>query len=238
MRRPTEPAADAGLPFESSDDHLYFQTIEDAFIALRGAPLTLSPADWQLARRWHRAGIPAALVVRAVTETFAKRRARGAKTPVRSLRFCASAVEAAWRDEAERLASGARDDAPIALDLTPRWHQLHRALDGVDPRLDAAPLRRALDQLASGPAAAAGDLDALEHALQDLDAQLRAAASEALDDAERAAMANTIDRSLRDMGRSPHAPDAADVRDALARQLLRERFALPVLSLYALPDAD
>ncbi|HBL31598.1 MAG TPA: hypothetical protein DD490_32655, partial [Acidobacteria bacterium] len=98
---------------ESSEDHAYFQAIEEVFVRLRGAPLLLSPADWQVARRWHRDGVPLDLVRRVLEEIFAKRKERGAKGKISSLRYCASAIEAAWADLRELTAPGERLEAPV-----------------------------------------------------------------------------------------------------------------------------
>ena len=79
------------------NDHAYFRAIEDHFIRLRGAPLLLSPADWQIAREWHREGIPLDLVLGALDEVFERRAERGSERPIQSLRYCSSAVAAAWK---------------------------------------------------------------------------------------------------------------------------------------------
>ncbi len=89
---PAEPAADEAA------DHAYFQAIEELLVRLRGAPLLLAPADWQVASRWHRRGVPLDLVARTMEELFAKRRERGAQGRINSLRYCAPAVEAAWEE--------------------------------------------------------------------------------------------------------------------------------------------
>ena len=86
----------------------YFREIENTFIRLRGAPLLLSPADWRVARDWHRRGIPLDLVVRTLEEIFAKRQERGARGRVQSLRYCAAAVEAAWGSVQELTLPGER----------------------------------------------------------------------------------------------------------------------------------
>ena len=79
----------------------YFQVLEEAFIRLRGAPLLLSPADWQVAQRWRGLGIPLDFAIAGMTEVFARRRERGSEDRVSSLRYCARAVERGWRKAEE-----------------------------------------------------------------------------------------------------------------------------------------
>ncbi len=111
----------------SADDHAYFQAIESSFIRWRGAPLLLSPSDWQLARQWHRQGIPLELVLETLEQVFVTRQARGAKGRVQGLRYCAPAVEKAWSARQELMATGERQ-APPKLDLTERLHGLAKTL--------------------------------------------------------------------------------------------------------------
>src|SRR5215207_2936820 len=131
-----------------ADDHLYFQGIEEIFVRLRGAPLLLSPADWQVASRWHREGVPLDLVSRVLEEVFAKRQERGTKGKINSLRYCAPAVEAAWADLRELTAPGERTEAD-PLDIATRLRNLAaavpigfaekvRALQGDAPSVEAA----------------------------------------------------------------------------------------------------
>src|SRR3954447_12505200 len=108
-------------------DHAYFQAVEEIFVELRGAPLLLSPADYQVARRWHREAVPLDLVRRTLEEVFAKRKERGAKGKISSLRYCAPAVEAAWGELKELTAPGQRAAAP-AFDVAPRLAALAAAL--------------------------------------------------------------------------------------------------------------
>src|SRR4029077_879820 len=103
---------------ESDSDHAYFQAVEEIFVELRGAPLLLSPADYRVAQRWHREGVPLDLLRRTLEEVFAKRQERGAKGKVNSLRYCAPAVEAAWSDLRELTAPGQRAAAP-AFEVAP-----------------------------------------------------------------------------------------------------------------------
>src|SRR3954462_8488132 len=88
--------------------HAYFQAIEEIFVELRGAPLLLSPADWQGARRWHGEGVPFELVRSTLEEVFARRKERGARGKISSLGYCAPAVEGAWGELKDLIAPGKR----------------------------------------------------------------------------------------------------------------------------------
>src|ERR1044072_6632178 len=79
----------------SEEEVTYFRADGDAFVHLRGAPLLLSPADFQVAKRRRREGVPLSLVVATLQDVFAKRRERGATGRINSLRYCAQAVDAA-----------------------------------------------------------------------------------------------------------------------------------------------
>src|SRR6185295_8253086 len=108
-------------------DHAYFQAVEEMFVELRGSPLLLSPADWQVARRWHKEGVPLDLLRRTLAEVFARRKERGAKGRISSLRYCAPAVEAAWAELRELTAPGERLAAP-AFDPSLRLRALAASL--------------------------------------------------------------------------------------------------------------
>ncbi|HEX2164176.1 MAG TPA: hypothetical protein VHM02_09525, partial [Thermoanaerobaculia bacterium] len=108
-------AADGGggeapRPADDLTDHQYFRALEDFLIELRGAPLLVSPADYRVAQRWHRRGIPLDHVRQVMREVWAKLRERGAAEPMNSLRYAARAVEAAWRQVEELRAPGVRDE--------------------------------------------------------------------------------------------------------------------------------
>src|SRR3954453_8873047 len=115
-----------GTEAEDSD-HAYFQAVEEIFVQLRGAPLLLSPVDWQVARRWHQDGVPLGLVKATLEEVFAKRKERGAKGKISSLRYVAPAVEAAWAALRELTAPGHRAEAPD-FQVAPRLAALAAAL--------------------------------------------------------------------------------------------------------------
>jgi hypothetical protein len=209
------------------DDHAYFQAIEEIFVALRGAPLLLSPADWQVSRRWHRDGIPLDLIRGALQEVFERRKERGAKGKISSLRYCAPAVEAAWEERRELATPGEGAEAP-PFDLGARVRALAARLP------EAFPGR---DLLAGRVAALAGDPQAVEEALAGLDREMLAAAGASLGPADRAEVAAAVEKTLAGLrGRLP-AEELERSRERLTQQVLRQRLGLPVLSLFS-PDAE
>jgi hypothetical protein len=222
-----QPQVPPAPPEEPDADHAYFQAIEEIFVRLRGAPLLLSPADWQVAARWHREGVPLALVQRVMEEVFARRRARGAKGRIQSLRYCKEPVEAAWAEIQEMTGPGRRLEVE-PLDLPPRLAALAGALpEGLPGRAELAERLRGLG----------GDSEAVESVLSQLDRELLDRAAAGLEDEERAALEAQLESTLASLAAGLPADELDAARDRLRRQLLRQRLRLPVLSLFS-PEAE
>jgi hypothetical protein len=254
----SQPAA--GSPGDA--DQAYFLAVEDIFVRLRGAPLLLSPADWQAARRWHRQGVPLEVVREALEEVFARRRERGAKGRISSLRYCGPAVEAAWQRHSDLAAHGERAPAE-AFDAAGRLRRLAAALP---PRLlGIAALRARLEGLIpSSPAVAmaagrkgpvseslraavgevaapegterAADPQTIEERLADLDREVLEGAWAALGEAERESVETRVEATLASLASRLPADEVEAARARLARQVLRQSLGLPVLSLFS-PEA-
>jgi hypothetical protein len=211
----------------ADEDHAYFQAVEEIFVRLRGAPLLLSPADWQVARRWHRDGIPLDLVRRALEEVFAKRQERGAKGKISSLRYCAPAVEAAWAGLRELTAPGERLEAPV-FDVSLRLQALAAALPA-----DLA----GRDALTARIVALAGDPQSIEEGLAVLDREMLAGVVASLNGPVRTEVEAAVEKTVAGLrGRLP-ADELERSRERLTWQVLRQRLALPVLSLFS-PEAE
>jgi hypothetical protein len=207
-------------------DQAYFQAIEEAFVELRGSPLLLSPADWQVARRWHRDGVPLDLVRRTLEEVFARRRERGAKGKISSLRYCASAVEAAWADLRELTAPGRRVEAPDFAAAS-RLAALAAALPAGLPGREA---------LAARISALEGEPPAIEERLAELDREMLDRAEAGLAGELKAEIDAAAAATLAALaGRLP-AAEVEQARGRLLRQTLRRKLGLPVLSLFS-PEA-
>lgn len=212
----------------SSDDQLYFRAIEDAFIALRGAPLLLSPADWRAAQEWHRLGIPLDLIRRVLGEVFEKRRLRGTRGRVNSLRYCAPAVKAAWEELQELQGPGAPpgEEAP---GLEERLEALARALPATLPRRD---------EWVEQVLALKGNPQAVEAALAELDQEMLAAAGAALTAAEARVLDQEVEEAIGRLSRRLPATELDALRRQLRRQHLRRHAGLPLLTLFGSPPPD
>ena len=218
-----------------SRDRDYFETIEEEFIRLRGAPLLLSPADWRLAQEWRQEGVPLSLVLESVREVFARRAERAAALPeapkrrVSSLRYCRAAVEKAWAVHRELGAVPAVRRRPAAIDVPARLSALASALPATLEGVDA--WRTRLLGL-SGPA------PDVEARLAELDIELVARAFESLGPPDRDAVAAGADEALGRMAGRVDAERLPDLRQRLVRRSVRERLGLPLLSLFAEPAAS
>lgn len=211
----------------SAAEQAYFQAIEAVFVRLRGAPLLLSPADWRVAQRWYREGVPLALVEGTLEEVFARREESGRKGKIQSLRYCASAVESAWSEIVELQATGERP-APPALDVESRLEALASSLPAALPeRGDWAARIRTLE----------GASAVVEKQLAALDEKLLDHLTSRLSGEQRQELDAEVVSRCAVLAARLSAEEVAAARQRLARQLLRRHWDLPVLSLFA-PQAE
>ncbi len=204
----------------------YFRTIEEKFIRLRGSPFLLSPSDYRLARAWHDEGIPVELICRALEEVFERRAERGKGGKVQSLRYCAAAVESAWRERRELGGTQATQEA-YTVDVAARLERLAAALpQTLLRRRDwARRIRHAGD-----------DPREVEKTLSLIDRELVDARMTEFEPGERAALERDVDRSLAQLGLRLSPEVLASDRDRLLRDRVRREARLPLLSLFS-PDA-
>lgn len=212
------PAADGG-----ESGHEYFETLERAFIRLRGAPLLLSPSDWQLAQEWHRRGIPVALVERVIAEVLEERRQREGADRIVSLRYFRRPVENAWQALGAVQASGARGEAE-ALDLPARLGALVERLPETLPEREA---------LARGILDLEGEAEAIEGGLASLEEGWWARRESELAEEERIAIEATLEPTLARLRSRVSGAELQALALRLRREALRRRYGLPVLSLFS-----
>ena len=220
-----------GTGDEDFGGHAYFLAIEDIFLRLRNTATLLPPADYQVALRWHEAGIPLDLIERVLEDSFAKwkerGKERGARGKLSSLRYCAPAVEAAWAELRELTAPGERAEAP-PLHIPARLRALAAALP------ESLPGRA---EIVSRITMLAGDPPTVEEGLADLDTEMLARAGATLDDAGGAEIEAAVEKTLAGLRARLPTEELERSRERLRLQILRQRLGLPVLSLFS-PEAE
>lgn len=208
-------------------DHAYFQALEETVIRLRGSPLLLSPADWQVAKRWRRNGIPLPLITRILEEIFARHTSEGGQSKARSLRYFAKAVEEEWNLSKRLGATGVRRP-PSELDVAARLGALANSLPDWAPNLDTC--RETILGLS-------GSASSVESELAELDNRLMICVLEALSSEELGAFERQAEESLADLKSRLPDEEVRHALDRLLRQIVRRSKQLPVLSLFA-PEAS
>ncbi len=204
----------------------YYLEIEAHFAARRGTPFILSPKDWMLMKKWKGDDIPLPVIIEAIDQVFARNEESGRKKVISSLHYCRHAVKEIW-EERRQLHVGQEDlvpeeDPALALEIVAE--AIERSL--LPPGLPAAGLAaeiRALALLRSVPK--------IEESLIELEQRIVSTLLEAMPEEERAALRAQIAKSLGD----PSKLDEKTRRrteDANQRRLLRDRYALPRLTLF------
>lgn len=207
----------------SAGDQAYFRGIERTFIRLRGAPLLLSPADWQLAREWRARGIPLQMVVQTMEEVFRRRAERGLRGRVQGLRYLADAIDRAWESHLEMVASGRRAE-PAEIDLPGRLEALAAALPPTLPNRE---------RLAARVRSLEGSAESVEGALQSLDSEALLLVEAALEEEDRCELERSVDTALGRLAPRLGSDERSELRARLYRESLRRRAGLPLLSLFA-----
>jgi hypothetical protein len=181
----------------------YFQEIEAHFAERRGTPFVLNAKDWALMQKWAEEAIPLPVVIEAIDSVFEKAAERNKK--VNSLSYCKHAVTELWKERRE-LQIGGSEGVPE---------------EGAESALNALAL--AVEETAPSFAVRIREMAAersaarIEEKLIDLEHELAMslATEEIRAEAARAAEGN------------------ARAEEAHLRRLVRERFGLPRLTLFA-----
>ncbi|MCP4203804.1 MAG: hypothetical protein GY769_17940 [bacterium] len=223
-------------------NHAYFKALEEAFIRLRGAPLLLSPADWQVAKAWREEGIPIELVVRVMERIFERQGDSEKRAGIRSLRYFRKAVQGAWRQIRELGAGEPEELGAEPIDIPARLQRLAAALPSPKDLLKetADPtdsLRLALVKATEGVAervtSLAGEPRRVEEELQRLDREVMARLREGLDAETLARLEASVEERLAVLAGRLGDDSRDQTLELLLRRRLREELNLPVLSLFS-----
>jgi hypothetical protein len=197
----------------ASDD--YFLEIESHFALRRNTPFILSAKDWALMQRWRDEGIPLAVVIEAIDSVFEKNESSGRRKVISSLSYCRHAVKETW-DARRDLFVGGSDVTPETSPEVKLEALAERVSDPFAARI------RALTKEGSVPR--------IEQQLMEIERELiESIAASAPEEIER--MRREIAALLGDTSKlDPKI--RARTEEANLRRLIRERFALPRLTLF------
>lgn len=192
------------------DSDPYFLEIEAHFAVRRNTPFILSAKDWALMKKWRDDGVPLPVVIEAIDSVFEKNELSGRRKVISSLSYCRHAVKELW-DERKNLFVGGDAETP---ETSP--DALLESLAQQVPTAFATRVR-ALSTLKSVPK--------IEEALIDLEREMLDTLGDAsLRDEARASLGDTS--KLDDKTR-------ARTEEANLRRLIREKYGLPRLTLFA-----
>ena len=186
----------------------YFLEIEAHFAQRRGTPFILSAKDWALMRKWADDAIPLPVVIEAIDSVFEKNETSGRRKIISSLSYCRHAVKELWDARRDLYVGGS--------EVTPE----------VSPEVRLESLAQ---QLREPFASRVRDL-AREHSVPRIE--------QALMEIEREMISSLINDEIRseiaalDLSKLD-AKIRARTEEANLRRLVRERFDLPRLTLFA-----
>jgi len=203
----------------------YFRGISNRFIALRGAPFSLSPADLELISAWDSAGVPLDVVLEGIEEAFSVRPGRPrARGKILALSFCRPSVERAFALHRELAVGGKRGTGGGNTEkkrLAARA-EAERFLRRIPPSLAA--LRPHYEEALGLLSAAQPDLERLERLDEAVDAALESSVSPS----ERKEAETAVGR---DHPRLRGEAKGEAVSTGLVKAL-REKFEVPRVSLF------
>jgi len=208
----------------SADDLDFFRAIEESFLELRGRTTLLGPEDFRVAQAWRHAGVPVELVRRIMSELFARQQQRKSKRGISSLRYFRAAVDAAWRERLELGAGGAPVEADAGPPISVRLTRLAAALP---PEIEGH------DRWADRIRMLAGGFEDVESALAALERELLDTLDASLAGGDRSAVAARVEQALARLPAPLSSTEHVEVAGRLRIQALRQRFALPLLSLFS-----
>jgi hypothetical protein len=222
----------------------YFTEIEDHFQRARGTSLfLLSPLDWALIESWKNSGVPLEAVLRGVDEAFEKWRAGKPRARmVNSLAYCTQAVMTAAERMAESsprpasglAAPGSERPAPFAAEELRRYIEDNAAAIRTAGVPEFLPVAEALERIASSPAVAAGDLEALERNLSILEEKLIAIARARQSEAQALEVRRELETQLRPWKGKMTVPQIAMLEAQYLDRAVLASAGLPRLSLFYL----
>lgn len=201
----------------------YFLGIESHFARRRRTPFILSSKDWVLMKKWQEDGVPLPVVIEAIDSVFDKNEAKGAKKVINSLSYCRHAVKELWSERRElHVGSGETSPEQESESLLAQLAQdLEASAAPAEAIAEFAPRIRALASERSVPR--------IEEQLIDLERELVARIVEVSGEGEK--VRTTVAGLIGDRAKLDEKTRVR-TEEANLRRVVRDRFALPRLTLF------
>lgn len=193
----------------------YFQEIEAHFSVRRNTPFILSAKDWALMKKWRDDGVPLPIVIEAIDSVFEKNETSGRKKVISSLSYCRHAVKELWEERKGLFVGGSEETpetAPAAV--------LETLARQLEESAVAAPFAARVRELA-----AEKSVPKIEERLIELERAMFDAIAGDVADLQREVKESLAGANLDEKVR-------ARTEEANLRRLIRERYALPRLTLF------
>lgn len=197
----------------------YFLEIESHFARRRGTPFVLSAKDWALMQSWAADGVPLPVVIEAIDSVFDKNETQARKRTINGLQYCRHAIKELWH-ERKGLQIGAHEDSPEE-NPEPLLEALAVALEASSAPFvsETATQIRALMIEKTVPR--------IEERLIELESELIA---RLLETGEAESIRADVARAVA--GIPMDEKTRARTEEATLRRFVRERFAMPRLTLF------
>lgn len=200
-----------------SDD--YFLEIEAHFARRRGTPFVVNAKDWALMQSWAAEGVPLAIVIEAIDSVFDKNETQARKKTVNGLQYCRHAIKELWHDR-KQLHIGSHDESPE--------ENPEPLLESLATLLEASPVPL-IAQTATQIRALTSEktVPRIEERLIEIETELIA---RLLETEEAAAIRAEVARAIAAIPMDEKT--RARTEEATLRRFVRERFAMPRLTLF------
>lgn len=226
----------------------YFSEIEETFNRRRGKYLFLSPLDWALIETWQERGVPLHIVLRGIEKVFdgADKSAAKRKRSVKSLMYCREEIEAQYEEWLERQVgkNGDGETSETAPESSPfSDDSIKTHLETIAGEIQTAAknanvnLKEVLGRVAARLIELEktfADAENLESALDDLEKIIDAALLDTADKQELEAYKNEIEKQMSQYRGKMEQSVFDHTFDLMLLKKLRERAAVPRLSLFYL----
>lgn len=181
-------------------------------------------------KAWHEEGIPLPVVLEAIESCFLKGAEGRRNRVVSSLSYCRHAVKEIWSDRRDMYVGAAAEvpESDLAATLQRIAADL-RTLAGAEADVVSEPLQRAANAI---EAIGASSVPAAEEKLAAIEEQLFADLRAGMEEKEKSQVEAELARRL-DGSREMSQEIADRTREANLRGILRTRYHLPRLSLFA-----